>query len=185
MVDFCRDSKEDVLECGVRTKPKVQPIAGRYELGEGPHWDCEGEKLYFVDITKHKIFRWSYKDGSITSACMGRFHSSFPSRMQCDVISGISGRGSVGVVIPVENKPEQFVVGWDTNFTLIDWKDDENKNVTSSKILLTVDEDRPETRWNDGKVDSSGRFYGGKFFNDSRTHDTHRDFCVSFRNHGT
>lgn len=69
--------------------------------------------------------------------------------------------GPIGFAIPVEGEPQKFVAGCGTDFILVTW--DEHKNVTKSipKVLTIVDNDRNGTRWNDGKADSLGRFWGG------------------------
>lgn len=50
----------------------VQPLAGPYELSEGPHWDEVSKKLYFVDIFAQKIYRYDPAKKSLTSACVGK-----------------------------------------------------------------------------------------------------------------
>lgn len=69
--------------------------------------------------------------------------------------------GPVGVAIPVEGEPNKFVAGCNTDFILVTWESDKNVSKSYPQTLTTVDTDRSGTRWNDGKVDSSGRFWGG------------------------
>ncbi|KAG7213992.1 hypothetical protein KM043_001365 [Ampulex compressa] len=93
----------------------VEPVAGRFGLGEGPHWDHHTQKLYFVDIFGQKICRLDPATGTVTYAFIEN--------------------GPVGNVVTVDDMPDKFVAGSDT--------------------------DSSGTRWNDGKVDSTGRFWGG------------------------
>lgn len=36
----------------------IEPIIGRFEHSEGPHWDSHIQKLYFVDIEAQKIYKF-------------------------------------------------------------------------------------------------------------------------------
>lgn len=117
----------------------VEPIAGRYELGEGPHWDDKSQTLYFVDIFKQKIHRLDPATGSLTSTTVKN--------------------GPVGVVVPVADAPGKLIAGSSTEFVLVTW--DGQKDECCTETLAKVDTDRVDTRWNDGKVDSRGRFWGG------------------------
>lgn len=73
--------------------------------------------------------------------------------------------GPVGVAVPVEDEPNKFVAGSGTDFVLVTWDSGFNLTKASSKILATVEAKQNGTRWNDGKVDSSGRFWGGLYQN--------------------
>ncbi len=44
---------------------KVKKVQSGFTFTEGPAADAEGN-IYFTDIPNQKIFKWSYKDGSIT-----------------------------------------------------------------------------------------------------------------------
>lgn len=65
----------------------------------------------------------------------------------------------------MEDEPNKFVAGSGTDFVLVTWDSGLNLTKASSKVLSTVDKNRKNTRWNDGKVDSSGRFWGGQYHN--------------------
>lgn len=119
----------------------IVPLVGRFDHSEGPHWDHRTQKLYFVDIEKQKLCRCDPITRDLT----------------CTYIAN----GPVGVAVPVHDEPNKFVAGTGTDFALITW--DSHKNVTRaiSQTLTVVDTNRNGTRWNDGKVDSSGRFWGG------------------------
>lgn len=75
-----------------------------------------------------------------------------------------TGNGPVGVAIPVLGTDDKLVAGAGLNFLSVTW--DGKTNATSPKVevLATVDQNLEGNRWNDGKVDSLGRFWGGKFY---------------------
>nr|XP_003701165.1 PREDICTED: regucalcin-like [Megachile rotundata] len=119
----------------------IKPIVGRFEHSEGPHWDDRTQKLYFVDIEAQKICRFCPVTEQLT----------------CINIE----RGPVGFAIPVQGEPDKLVAGVATGFVLINWDGQTNITKSPPETLATVDTDRNGTRWNDGKADSSGRFWGG------------------------
>ncbi|XP_076220993.1 LOW QUALITY PROTEIN: uncharacterized protein LOC116425964 [Nomia melanderi] len=119
----------------------IKPIVGRFDHSEGPHWDHYTHKLFFVDIEAQKICRFDLVTKDLS----------------CIYISN----GPVGVAVPVQGEPHKFVAGTATDFVLISWNPDRNVTKSSPETLAVVDKDRNGTRWNDGKVDSSGRFWGG------------------------
>lgn len=126
---------------GSQDKVVIEPVVGKFDHSEGPHWDHRSQKLYFVDIDGQKICRFDPVTKDLT----------------CTYIEN----GPVGFTIPVEGEHNKLVAGTATDFVLITW--DANRNVTKSvaETLAVVDTDRNGTRWNDGKADSSGRFWGG------------------------
>ncbi|KZC11422.1 Regucalcin, partial [Dufourea novaeangliae] len=117
----------------------VKPLLGPYNLGEGPHWDCDSKQLYFVDIFAQKLFRYNPSTSTLTSAFIEN--------------------GPVGFIVPVDGVPNKFIAGSSTDIVLVTW-DGKDISKCETKTLLTVG-DRTETRWNDAKVDSTGRLWGG------------------------
>lgn len=65
------------------------------------------------------------------------------------------------MVIPVEGEPGKLVAGSGTDFVEISWDGTTNVTRAVPDTLAIVDRDRNGTRWNDGKADSFGRFWGG------------------------
>nr|XP_033337549.1 uncharacterized protein LOC117226889 [Megalopta genalis] len=120
---------------------QIIPLVGPFEHSEGPHWDHRTEKLYFVDIEKQKLCRCDPITRDVT----------------CTYIEN----GPVGVAVPVYDEPDKFVAGSGTDFVLVTWNSHKNVTRSISQTLAIVDTNRNGTRWNDGKVDSSGRFWGG------------------------
>ena len=127
--------------CANKNKLVIEPVVGKFDHSEGPHWDNRSQTLYFVDIDGQKICRFDPVTKDL--ACIN------------------IENGPVGVAIPVEGEPNKLVAGTATDFILVNW--DATSNVTKSVVqtLAVVDTDRNGTRWNDGKADSSGRFWGG------------------------
>ncbi|XP_034185221.2 uncharacterized protein LOC117606630 [Osmia lignaria lignaria] len=119
----------------------IEPVVGPFKHSEGPHWDHHTQKLYFVDIVAQKICRFS----------------PISKHVACIYID----KGPVGVAVPVEGEPDKLVAGVATKFVLVNWDGQKNYIKSPLETLAVVDTDRNGTRWNDGKVDSSGRFWGG------------------------
>lgn len=123
----------------------VKPLVGPYQLGEGPHWDHVSQKLYFVDIVAQKIYRFDPVSQNVTFAFIET--------------------GSVGFVIPVANSTNKFITTSGTDFVLVSWDGEKNITKCAYQTLASADSNRTETRWNDGKVDAVGRFWGGTMAN--------------------
>lgn len=51
---------------------KVDRVTEPYGLSEGPHWDHQSQKLYFVDIYNQYIRRLDTATGVVTSAYIGK-----------------------------------------------------------------------------------------------------------------
>ncbi|XP_076237586.1 uncharacterized protein LOC143181185 [Calliopsis andreniformis] len=131
----------------IRTMSKVtiERIAGPYQLGEGPHWDPDSKKLYFVDIFDQKIYRYDPFTKSLTSTFVEE--------------------GPVGFAIPVDGVPGKLVAGVSTDIALVTWDGEKDLAKCTVKKLVAADSDPAETRWNDAKADSSGRIWGGTMSN--------------------
>ena len=100
-------------------------------LGEGPVWMPGEQALYWLDIKGRKIFRLS-EDGEL---------SQWPTPFR---VGSIAPRASGG-----------FIAGTDQGIAEID--------LTAGRlqILFNPEENLPSNRFNDGKVDRSGRFWAG------------------------
>jgi sugar lactone lactonase YvrE len=100
-------------------------------LGEGPVWVASEQALYWVDIKGRKIFRLG-EDGEL---------SQWPTPFR---VGSIAPRASGG-----------FIAGTDEGIAQLDLK--------SGKLdlLFNPEESLPGNRFNDGKVDRSGRFWAG------------------------
>jgi sugar lactone lactonase YvrE len=104
----------------------------RNELGEGPVWDHINEELIWVDYDRGKV--WTFHEGS------GKYAS-------------ISVADTAMVVIPTNRK--NWIVVIDKNVCIYDLR-------TNQVIKqVTVQENKPENRLNDGKCDAKGRLWIG------------------------
>ncbi|KAM4559844.1 regucalcin [Odontesthes bonariensis] len=101
-------------------------------IGEGPVWEESEQTLLFVDIVGQKIHRWSSMTNQIQSVETG------------DTVSFAVPRRSGG-----------YVAGVGRSIVAVDWS---TRMMTS---LVDVDEDKPNNRLNDGKVDPIGRLLAG------------------------
>lgn len=107
-------------------------------LGEGPVWDVEEGRLYWVDGTgrrsgKDNVFRLDPKSGTFE-------RRSIPDHD----IGALALRKDGGLVMAV-----------DDGFYFYDF------DTEKLDLILKIEEDQPRTRLNDGKVDRRGRFFAG------------------------
>lgn len=107
-------------------------LDARAELGESPVWDHRTQQLHWVDILR------------------GDVHTYDP-RTAEDRIQSLPR--SVGAVALYQ--PGSLVLAADDGFRLLDL------TTGASHVIRPVEDDRPDTRMNDGKVDAAGRFWAG------------------------
>ncbi|XP_077891012.1 regucalcin isoform X2 [Ictidomys tridecemlineatus] len=98
--------------------------------GESPVWEESSNSLLFVDIPAKKVCLWN----SLTNQVQ---------RVTVDApVSSVALRQSGGYVATVGTK-----------FCALNWEDQ------SVVVLATVDKDKKNNRFNDGKVDPAGRYF--------------------------
>ena len=102
-------------------------------LGEGPTWDPDSQRLYWVDILENRIYRHDPADG-------GTRWWTTPEH--------------VGFVVVQPNGP--LVAGFKSGLHHVELNDD--ATVTASRIDR-VDGDRHDVRFNDATVDDEGRIW--------------------------
>jgi sugar lactone lactonase YvrE len=100
-------------------------------LGEGPSWDPAAQALTFVDIKGRRAFRWRENGGLQEFATPFRLGSLIP-------------RASGG-----------FIAGTDRGIAAVDLDADR------FELLFDPEEERETNRFNDAKVDRSGRLFAG------------------------
>jgi sugar lactone lactonase YvrE len=100
-------------------------------LGEGPSWDPAAQALTFVDIKGRRAFRWRENGGLQEFATPFRLGSLIP-------------RASGG-----------FIAGTDRGIAAVDLDTDR------FELLFDPEEERETNRFNDAKVDRSGRLFAG------------------------
>lgn len=101
-------------------------------LGESPFYDQENGSLYWVDIEGGRLFKFDFQEGKVNT---WDFNGRLPM-----VLKGQKG---------------QLILAKDNSLMRFDEK--------SGKVqdLLSVDDDNPEIRFNDGKCDAHGRLWAG------------------------
>jgi len=100
-------------------------------LGEGPVWVAREAALYWLDIKGREIFRLD-DQGHLTE---------WPTPMR------------VGSIAP--KKSGGFIAGTDAGIALVD------PTADRFEIVANPEEQLPDNRFNDGKVDRRGRFWAG------------------------
>ncbi|XP_044271757.1 regucalcin-like [Tribolium madens] len=126
--------------------PALYQITEPLTHGECPSWDSRNNLLYFVDIQKGQIYSYNYTNKEITSIILDGF---------------------VAPVVQSKSDPNLLIVGLDRSIVAVKW-DRENGNYTS-KTLVTVAEDKPDSTMNDGKADKRGRIWFGTMDYDADT----------------
>ncbi|KAM7375631.1 hypothetical protein PAMA_014642 [Pampus argenteus] len=101
-------------------------------IGEGPVWEESAQTLLFVDIAGRRIHRWS------------------PTTNQ---IQYVETDYMVGFAVPCRSGG--YIAGVGRNIVAVDW------STQTMRSLVEVDEDKPNNRLNDGKVDPIGRLLAG------------------------
>jgi len=100
-------------------------------LGEGPAWVTSEQALYWLDIKGRRLFRINDKE-----------FREWPTPMRVGSIAPRDGGG--------------FIAGTDGGFYTVEVGDE-----LAFTRLFDPEEDLPDNRFNDGKVDRDGRFWAG------------------------
>uniref|UniRef100_A0A8C9CNG3 Regucalcin n=1 Tax=Phocoena sinus TaxID=42100 RepID=A0A8C9CNG3_PHOSS len=98
--------------------------------GESPVWEEASNSLLFVDIPAKKVCRWDSLSKQVQQVTVDA------------PVSSVALRQSGGYVATVGTK-----------FCALNWEDQ------SAVVLATVDKDKKNNRFNDGKVDPAGRYF--------------------------
>ncbi|CAH2046718.1 unnamed protein product, partial [Iphiclides podalirius] len=118
----------------------VQKITEPVLLGESPHWDDRHQALFFICVQGKTINKYVPSTGEHT-------------KTQID--------GRIGFILPVEGATDQYVVGVEHKFLLIQWDGEEGSKAPVLRELGEVDQEISSTRLNDGKADPKGRLFAG------------------------
>jgi D-xylonolactonase len=128
---------------------EVQCIANVHAvLGEGPVWVTRESALYWLDIKGRKIFRLD-NDGRLTE---------WPTPLR---IGSLAPRKSGG-----------FIAGTEDGIAIVD------PTADRFEIIATPEEQLPDNRFNDGKVDRRGRFWAGTM-DDREESATGALYCIA------
>ena len=101
-------------------------------LGEGPLWDVDEQRLYFIDSFGCNVFRCTADGGEVRAWDV-------PAK-----IGSMALRRQGGAVLSLAN-----------GFHFLDFKTGE------CQLIVDPEPDKPDNRINDGKVDKRGRFVAG------------------------
>ncbi|XP_042316230.1 regucalcin-like [Sceloporus undulatus] len=102
------------------------------KIGESPLWEEKENSLLFVDISGEKVYRWNSLTKDLQSISTDAPVSSIALRKSGD-----------------------YIITLGTQFAALNWK---KKSVTT---ITHIDKDKPNNRFNDGKVDPAGRLFAG------------------------
>lgn len=102
-------------------------------LGEGPLWDVDLQRLFFVDLADGRVFSCTAEGTEVRA---------------WDV------PGKVGA-IALRKDGSGAVILLNNTFSLLDFE------TGDVEAIATVEEDKPNNRLNDGKTDRLGRFFAG------------------------
>jgi len=116
----------------VRMEPVQVVLDAKVMLGEGPSWESDGKRLYWVDIVGKQLHVYDPETDSDEAFDIGQ------------MIGAVVPRKSGGVVLALQN-------GFHTY-------DFETKQLT---LIGDPEEGISNTRFNDGKCDAAGRFWAG------------------------
>lgn len=109
-------------------------LAIKTDLGEGPIWDAETNRLIFVDCNRGHIHRFDPADNNVSTIDVGR---------------------TIGVAIP--RSRGGFVVSTADGLMAV------GEGETEASLLVPIERELPGNRMNDGKCDSRGRLWCGTF----------------------
>lgn len=120
--------------------PKVERVIEMplLKVGEGPHWDIETQSLYCIDGPSKSIHRYVPSTGQHTSAKLEK---------------------AVSVIIPVQGKPNQFVIGSGKEINIITW--DGSSETVAQIEKIAEPEQGSDNSLNDAKIDPKGRLWIG------------------------
>ncbi|XP_015133229.2 regucalcin-like isoform X1 [Gallus gallus] len=107
-------------------------VKEKNRMGECPVWEEWENALIYVDINSQKVCRWS------AVSC----------EVQC--VSVDARVSSVAL-----RQHGGYVITLGTRFAFLDW---DSQKVTT---ILELEQDKPNNRFNDGKVDPKGRYFAG------------------------
>lgn len=128
------------------TSYKITPVTPIVQHAEGPHWEPKAEVLYYVDTFKATAYRFNPKTKGVTSIKLAE-------------------RNSIGTIMPIKNKKDQFIVSADRYIYHLAWNGLKN-NTGKVTELLKIEAKKPKNQFNDGKADVKGNMWIGTLTRD-------------------
>ena len=111
------------------------------ELGEGPIWDSDRQRLLWVDIFGKSVFAYHPESGKVQ-------------RWQVDEM--------IGFVLPTKGKGDRWVAGLASGLAMICLGEaSPSEAITPVEFFDRPAKDEPEARFNDGACDAEGRLWCG------------------------
>lgn len=107
-------------------------LEARARLGEGPCWNQDEQLLYWVDIYNHRVHQFNPATGAHQFFDVG------------EVVGCIAPAGTNRLIMAQRSR--------------LAFLDTSNGKVTP---IITIEDNQPDTRFNDGKCDAAGRFWFG------------------------
>ncbi|UBF30007.1 SMP-30/gluconolactonase/LRE family protein (plasmid) [Kovacikia minuta CCNUW1] len=107
-------------------------LTARARLGEGPCWNSEEQRLYWVDIYNHRVHQFNPATGDNQFFDVG------------EVVGCIAPAGTDRLIMALRDR--------------LAFLNTQNGEVTP---IIEIDHTYPATRFNDGKCDAMGRFWFG------------------------
>ncbi|OWK60833.1 Regucalcin [Lonchura striata] len=130
---FRMDERGLTLVATMSSSIKIESVVKeKNRMGECPVWEERENALVYVDINSQKVCRWS------------------PITNEVQSVSVDARVGSVAL-----RQCGGYVIALGTRFAFLDW---DTQAVTT---ILELEQDKPNNRFNDGKVDPKGRFFAG------------------------
>lgn len=111
----------------------------RNTLGEGPCWDAELKRFYWVDIEAHTLWWYDEREDELSSFDMGQ---------------------QIGFVVP--KVTDGVVVGLKDG--IYEW----DEGARELEKIVELDDSSGELRFNDGKADPYGRLFAGTLHLDGK-----------------
>jgi sugar lactone lactonase YvrE len=101
-------------------------------IGEGPVWDARQDVIWWVDITRNLVHRYDPNSGHDSTIDVGQ------------AVGAVVPRASGGLALAVQD-----------GFAVMDLE------TRRLNLIAPIEADRPGSRMNDAKCDTSGRLWGG------------------------
>ncbi|SDK35809.1 SMP-30/gluconolactonase/LRE family protein [Sediminibacillus albus] len=107
-------------------------LDAKAELGEGPFWDADTQRLYWVDINNKQIHIFDPADNTDKVIEVDQY------------IGAVVMQTSGDLLLAMQNGIYSM-----------------DKNTTKLTFIADPEKDKPDSRFNDGKCDPAGRFWAG------------------------
>ncbi|WP_035426518.1 SMP-30/gluconolactonase/LRE family protein [Sediminibacillus terrae] len=107
-------------------------LDAKAELAESPHWDAERQQLYWVDINNHQLHVFSPREGKDETIQFDQF------------VSAVAMTASGNLLLAMHHGIHRW-----------------NPSSQALSLIINPEEDKPQSRFNEGKCDPQGRFWTG------------------------